>query len=564
AQLEATMAFLSALVFFAGVSVGLYYATRNLAGKQIVRLAALEFVGVLGLLTARAAFVANYVNYDLQTEFINYASGAPGVAVVMDQVEEISRRTTDGLGIRVAYDDDTSWPMTWYLRNYTGQVFYGGQPSRETFNDVPLVIAGDSNWSRVEPLLGDQYYSFEYIRMWWPMQDYFGLTWDRIRNAFTDPNYRAALWDIWYARDYTRYGELTNVDYHLSKWPVVDRMRFYVRRDLAAQLWDLGVGPTVLAEPPAPDPFESLWQPLSAVTLWGGEGNAAGQFQRPRDIAVAPDGSVFVADTSNHRIQVFDADGTFKTMWGTFGNRDEGTGGPGAFNEPWGIAVDADGSVYVADTWNHRIQKFTPDGAYVLEWGQFGTDGALTSMWGPRDVATGPDGRVYVADSGNKRILVFEADGTPVRQIGSGGVLDGELDEPVGVAIAADGRVFVADTWNQRVQVFTADGLFLHQWDVQGWFGQSLENKPYLGLDNMGRVFVSDPEGFRILVYDEAGLPQFSFGDFGFDNNTFALPVGVAWDGADSVFVVDSNNHRVMKFQVGVTLPGGEGAAEGG
>ena len=112
--------------------------------------------------------------FDEQTEFINYESGAPGIKVVMDQVEEISRTSTDGLGIKVAYDDDVSWPFTWYLRDYSNQVFFGAEPSRQALEDASLVIAGNNNWPKVEALLKNNYHTFEYIRMWWPMQDYFG------------------------------------------------------------------------------------------------------------------------------------------------------------------------------------------------------------------------------------------------------------------------------------------------------------------------------------------------------------------------------------------------------
>ncbi len=553
-QLEATMAFLSAFAFLVGVTVAIYFVGQKAGWRLVGRLAGLEAIGLLTLFTARAAFVASYINYDNQTEFINYASGAPGVGVVMDQVEEISRRTTDGLGVRVAYDDDTSWPLTWYLRNYTGQVFYGGQPSRDSFNDVPLVIAGDSNWSRVEPFLGEEYFQFEYIRMWWPMQDYFSLNWDRIRNAVTDPNYREALWDIWYARDYTRYGELTDVNYDLSRWPVVDRMRFYVRRDLAAQLWDMGVGPTVLSEPSTPDPFEALWQDVVASNFWGSEGSAPGEFQRPRNVAVGPDNSVYVADTFNHRIQKYNLAGTLLVTWGQFGSLDQNSGAPGNLNEPWGIAVGADGSVYVADTWNHRIQKFDGDGTFITEWGHFGTDGALDAMWGPRDVAVGPDNLVYVADTGNKRIVVFDADGVPLRQVGSTGILDGELDEPVGIAVDQAGQLYVADTWNRRVQVFDENGIFLRKWDIPGWYGQSLENKPYIDVDNLGRVYVSDPESYRILIFDTLGTPLSSFGDFGFGSNGFALPAGIAWNGSNGILVADTDNNRIMQFQLDLSL----------
>src|SRR6185503_10937340 len=271
-QLQATMSFLFAFMVAAAGGIGIYVLSRSLGWRQIAALSATLVCAGLVLLTARAAFYANYINYDDQTEFINYASGAPGVKTVMAQVEEISKRTTDGMGVRVAYDDDVSWPVTWYMRDFTSQVYYGGSPSRETFQDTPLVIAGDNNWSKVEPLLGNRYYMFEYIRMWWPMQEYFGLNGEgglqRLGTAMREPEYRQAIFNIWFFRDYKKYGELTNVDYSLSHWPVADRMRFYIRKDIAAQLWPLGVGPSA-AESLVSDPYAVNKISLAADTMWG-------------------------------------------------------------------------------------------------------------------------------------------------------------------------------------------------------------------------------------------------------------------------------------------------------
>ncbi len=554
-QLQATNSFVMALIVVAGGIVGLNYIGQRLGWRQLGLIAA-NAVGVfLVFLTARAAFYASYVNYDDQTEFVNYASGAPGVKTVMAQVDEISRRTTDGKGIRVAYDDDVSWPVTWYMREYPNSVYYGSQPSRETFQDTPLVIAGDNNWAKVEPYLGKKYYTFEYIRMWWPMQEYFNLDKpegrERLTNAITNPEFRQALLNIWLYRDYKKYGELTNVDYSLSRWPVADRMRFYIRKDLAAQLWSLGIGPTAL-EPVVEDPYVKNKVQVAAELTWGSSGAGEGQFTSPRAVAVAPDGSVYVADTRGNRIEQFTADGQFVRAWGSLGKIEDGTGQPGAFNEIWGLAVDKDGNVFASDTWNHRIQKFTADGQFVTMWGTFGlTDAGLNAMWGPRGIAVDKDGNVYVADTGNKRVLVFDNNGQPLRSIGKAGVLDGELDEPTSMAIADDGRVFVADTWNQRVQVFSNDGSYLSQWSIAGWFGQSLDNKPYITLDGQGNAYVSDPEGFRVITFTDGGQFLYTFGDFGADGSTFGLPTGLAF-GNGKLYVVDTNNDRVMKFPLNI------------
>ena len=98
------------------------------------------------------------------------------------------------------------------------------------------------------------------------------------------------------------------------------------------------------------------------------------------------------------------------------------------------IAVAPDGSVYVSDTWNHRVQKFTADGRFLLQWDGSALPGDRSEkLWGPRGIVAGPDGRVYLTDTGNKRILVFDTSGRFLLQFDTEG--DGHLDEPVGIAL---------------------------------------------------------------------------------------------------------------------------------
>jgi len=190
---------------------------------------------VTNLLIALAALAA-YVNYDQANEFLVYAHSAHGVRVVMNQIEAIAERLYDNKdAMPVAYDDAVSWPFSWYLRNYPQARYYAASPSRE-LREVPVVLAGVKNWTQVENFLGDDFYSFEYIRMVWPHEDiYRGLTWEKIRNALKDPAMRYALWRIWLHRDFTEYAKVTGKDLSLAKWTPADRMRMYVRKDVAAR-----------------------------------------------------------------------------------------------------------------------------------------------------------------------------------------------------------------------------------------------------------------------------------------------------------------------------------------
>ncbi|HOV07059.1 MAG TPA: NHL repeat-containing protein, partial [Anaerolineaceae bacterium] len=265
----------------------------------------------------------------------------------------------------------------------------------------------------------------------------------------------------------------------------------------------------------------------------------------------------------NHRIQRFSAEGEFLQAWGTYASIDSGNAPSGTFNEPWGVAVGADGSVYVADTWNHRIQKFSADGAFVLMWGVPGLAEQPDQFWGPRGIAVGPDGNVYITDTGNNRVAVFDGKGKFITQFGVNGMGVGEFDEPVGIAVDEQGYVYVADTWNQRVQVFKPDGTggfsVDHAWSVSGWNGQSITNKPFLALNSENHVLVTDPDGFRVLEFDQDGNFVRGWGDYSSGIDGFGAPIGIAVDNEGHVWVGDGENNYALRF----TLPAEEAATVG-
>jgi len=139
---------------------------------------------------------------------------------------------------------------------------------------------------------------------------------------------------------------------------------------------------------------------VAFVTKWGSYGSGDGQFNGPYGIAVAPDGSVYVDDAGNNRVQKFSATGTFVTKWGSTGS------GDGQFNGPYGIAAAPDGSVYVTDLGNNRVQKFSATGTFVTKWGSYGSgDGQFNEPYG---IAVAPDGSVYVTDYSNNRVQKFD------------------------------------------------------------------------------------------------------------------------------------------------------------
>jgi predicted membrane-bound mannosyltransferase/DNA-binding beta-propeller fold protein YncE len=560
-QLNSTLNFIFALAIAIGSGVIISFLLKDWDGMDgPISLILLIFFGLMGLLTARAAFRAAYINYDNPTEYLVYAHSATGVKEALSQIEELSIRTTDGLAMQVAYDDETTYPYWWYLRNYTNQKYYGANPTRE-LREAPVILVGDNNFAKIEPVVGNAYHEFDYNRIWWPNQDYYNLTWERIKNAITDPTMRSALWQIWLNRDYSEYAAVTkNENLTLPTWQPSDRMRLYVRKDIASQVWNLGASPESIEDVLVADPYEGKSVDLIADEILKSEGD----FNLPRNLVVAEDGTLYLADTGNHRIIHTTIRGDILETWGSFvdGSTLEGGAPAGTFYEPWSIAIGTDGSVFVADTWNHRIQKFTADGEFLMQWGNFGQGESAAAFWGPRDIAIDSKGWVYVSDTGNKRIVVFDENGNFITEFGGAGLLAGQFDEPVGVAVDENGRVYVADTWNQRVQVFELDEQSnsfypINEWEIVGWYGQSLDNKPYIVVDNNGHIYVSDPEGYRILEFTSEGEFIQFWGNYGSGNDSFILPTGLAFDSAnDAIWVADSGNNRFMRFPLNQeTLP---------
>jgi predicted membrane-bound mannosyltransferase/sugar lactone lactonase YvrE len=589
-QLQATNAFLLPLFVAILSACAVVYFLRMWTFGDMRRIFVLVFFGFLAVLTMRASFRATYITYDQATEFLVYAHGATGIKEAISQAEEISKRTTGGMEVALAYDasaPDTgvSWPFVWYLRDFTNQRSFD-QPTR-SLRDSVVIIVDEKNFDKIEPAIGPGYYRVDYIRMWWPMQDYFGLVsprdpktdfpdnyacngvmsfmklrksrdYSRFCEGFTNPQLRAGIIKIWWDRDYSLYAQAKGgrSDLNVATWSPADKMRLYIRQDVASQIWNYGVAPNADLLPQ--DPTEGKYTLLSSSLMFDGTQKNPVFFNAPRSLAFAKDGTMYVADSRNHRIVHLDMQSNILHEWGSYADGVNIPIGPGTFNEPWGIAIGPDGSVYVTDTWNHRVQKFTAEGRFIKTWGVFGQGETPESFYGPRGLAVDDKGRVYVTDTGNKRIVVFDAGGNFITQFGSAGFDPGQFDEPVGIAIDKNGTVYVTDTWNQRVQTFTrfetaSDLIFLPEkrWDVFGWFGQSLENKPFIAVNDDLEVFITDPEGYRVMQFDANGEVIRVWGDFGNTQTGFGLASGIAVDADGNVWVTDGVFNRIMRF----TLP---------
>ena len=549
--LSSSVGWIAALLMLVGLGYIIFRQSRRVGPALVKQMALFSLLVVLSIFSVRTAFMASYVNYDLPVEPLVYAHATPDIKIVVADLEEISRRTVGEGQLAFAYDNETTWPFEWYFRVFPNKKFFGGNPSRDVLRDAPVVLVGTENEEKVKPYLGDDYYRIPYRQIWWPKETYKQLLDGAVqpdqtilkglpllRKWLTTPEDRQALLDVIFFRRYKQ---------PLADWDPSDRFLMFIRKDIAAQVWDLGAAPAVVAEAIA-DPFEGKYRLDAATQIVGGDpGSGPGQLQQPRNVAVAPDGRIYVADTGNHRIVVFDAAGAYLSEWGGFGEAQ------GQFNEPWSIAIAADGTVYVADTWNHRIQAFDPEGASLNTWGVFvSTEGELGQpgvFWGPRAIAIDNEGNLLVTDTGNKRVQVFDANGGFITQFGGGGVEAGLLEEPVGIAVGPDGSVYVADTWNQRIQQFDSNYQFVREWPVPGWEGEDIFNKPYLTVDQAGNVYATDPTGWRVLVWTATGEPLAVIGQYGSGPSEFAFVNGISTAPDGSIWVADADNHRLMRFE---------------
>ncbi len=529
----------------------IYDRVAGLGWGQSIRIVGLTLVTILAAFTWVVAFRFAYINYDYATEPMVYAHGTPDIKQTVRQLEEISRKTVGDHALKFSYDDDSTWPLEWYFRDFPNKIYYGANPSRDNM-DVPVVIVGDKNLSKVRPYLGNRYYEFKYRLIWWPRENYKGLTWQRLLDGIRDPAKRKEFWDVVIYRRHT---------IPTAEWDPVHRFSVFVRKDVAAQVWDWGAPPAAVGEAePSVSAYEKGRRDVAAlqqIGTAGFPGTGEGQFNFPRALAVDAEGNIYVADSGNNRVQVFAADGSFLRQWGTTCKLDTGEGcqgdGRGQFNEPWGIAVDGDGTIFVSDTWNHRIQAFDRQGNFIRMWGQFGSTGGELGQpnvfYGPRALAIGLDGNLYVMDTGNKRVQAFTPGGDFVAQYGGAGIVEGRFDEPVGLGQDASGNWYVADTWNRRIQKLDPFFAYLAQWPIEGWPSQSVVNKPGLAVDPARNlVYTVDPENYRVLVFGTDGTFRATFGQYGNDAMSFMLPTGIAVGPEGKVYVADGDGHRVMVF----------------
>uniref|UniRef100_A0A1B6E225 RING-type domain-containing protein n=1 Tax=Clastoptera arizonana TaxID=38151 RepID=A0A1B6E225_9HEMI len=272
----------------------------------------------------------------------------------------------------------------------------------------------------------------------------------------------------------------------------------------------------------------------------GSRGSEPGCFTWPRGVAVGPDNSIVVADSSNHRVQVFDCDGNYQKEFGTYGNAE------GEFDCLAGVAVNRIGQFIIADRYNHRIQVMDPSGRYLRSFGSQGTsDGRFNYPWG---ITTDALGFIYVCDKENHRVQVFQSDGTFVGKFGSQGHKVGQLDHPHYIAVSNTNRVIVSDSNNHRIQIFDVNGQVLSSIGSEGSENGQFKFPRGVAVDDQGYIFVGDSGNNRIQIFQPDGQFLRAFGCWGAGDSEFKGLEGVAVMSNGNILVCDRENHRIQVF----------------
>ena len=350
--------------------------------------------------------------------------------------------------------------------------------------------------------------------------------------------------------------------------------------------------------------------PGGVVTTFAGNGSRGGsldgtgtaaRFASPQAVAVDGSGNVYVADSGNSTIRLISPAGVVSTYAGVAGNPGsaDGTGSAASFQNPRGLALDASGNLYVADSGNNTIRKIAPGGivttfagvAHVI--GSADGTGTAASFTGPQGLTIDSSGKIYVCDFGNNTIREITPAAVVTTLVGTAGVVgsaDGtgaaaSFSGPSAVTVDGSGNLYVADTINDTVRKITVAGVVTTMAGKAS--GQGSTNgtgtaakffqSQGVALDNSGNVYVADTNNSTIRKISPGGVVSTLAGMVGTNGSadgtgtaaSFTLPGGVAVDSSGNVYVADTNNFTIRKITPGGVVStlagtaGNNGSADG-
>ncbi len=498
---------------------------------------------VMGLfLFLQASIRLCFVNEANPVEWMVSQQTSVDIKDCLKEITSLSEQTGKGLNFPIGVQGNCVWPFAWYLRDYKN--WFSPGPINDTKEAVVVDWAKRRDYSNI---LESNYVEKRYrLRIWWasePVSTLKNPIADCLKYYFFREPWNPAKRKVWWTDKPDPTGS--------------EDIAFYVRKDLVGE--KMGETPVSAAResatspmPLVPEEYKIIGQ-IQPALVFGKRGSSAGNLNEPRGICVDADGAIYVADTKNHRWQKFDSKGNSLLSVGKEGN------GAAEFKEPMGITVDDEGYIYVVDTWNHRIQKFDQSGKLVKQW-----LGGAGGFWAPKGTAFDSDGYLYVVDVGKHRVQKFTRDGEFILTWGTQGEEPGQFREPVGIAIEQDGLIqpenkkknqkevrgeviYITDTANRRIQKFDTKGTYLGEFGVLGW--EDYYTEPFAALDSGGRLWLTDSRNNRIEVFDTFGMLLGLWSAKGFRPGNFNSPIGICVrDGR--VYLTDTYNHRVQVFDL--------------
>ena len=284
-------------------------------------------------------------------------------------------------------------------------------------------------------------------------------------------------------------------------------------------------------------PFTMSVKPfhVKPVLCFGEDGTGDGMFRYSRGVAVTDKDEIVVADEWNHRVQVFDSNGTFLRSFG------RGSKNAGELNFPDGLAIDSDGNIFVANRNNHGVQIFSREETFM---GSFGGNGSLDNQLSfPRGLSLDSTGNVIVADTGNKLIKIFTPDGRFVVKIGSG-----YSSDPVH-SVQCGEYFIVSDQKEHCIKVFNREGHFQYKFGKRGKGDGEFICPGYLLVNESQHLFVCDRKNHRVQVFELNGKFIGKFGTEGSKLGEFKQPLSVAMLSNGRIVVSDEINHRIQIFE---------------
>ncbi len=506
----------------------------------------MTFAVVLALYGVRSMALLNYRHGDVPVEMLVYTQTSPDVPLVAQRVLRLSRDqtafddrskddVTGGRSLQVGIDSDVEWPFDWYFRDMRHINYYPqGDPPPPNFYD----------WSKPQsgPLP--------------PVLIVNDKTIDKqgFKDATGSGKYVSQKFVLrwWFPEEiYKSNDPVTGV----QNGDLGKAVKWMFSNDFVPYLLYRNLGPYNLNSTDfylyvRKDLAVKVGMPGTDLTMTGTTGATQQQQGNPN---VAPVG-------------MYD-------NWGQPASADRGK-----FNLPRGIAQDANGNFFVVDTANFRIQKFDKDGKWLAQVGskgdgngQFAPINDDSKDTGPSGIAVDKTGNVYVTDVWNHRVQKFDNNLTFVAKWGSfvnlsdpGAASDAQVDSkfygPRGVAVGPDGNVYVTDTGNKRVLIFTPDGQFARKIDSAMSPTKKSPDYPFskpgemnepigLTVDNTGNVYVADSVNKRIQKWDSKGtfVTQWAIPDAGWDSGSYMEPF-LSTDSAGNVYATAPTSKTVLKF----------------